>query len=513
MDQIVSKPTREAITFAFVANAFERRNDAMHGLVPLFAAAIGAHEGQIFSSEAIANEVNSTFDFNISPLVVEGLVPALVNEGLLESFIAVGSDHALYKCLKETPSERSVDTSGAVQALFDRYREYSRSELNLHSIACSDGEIDASLLDALTASDMLHVSLGRDVSKFRGRTLSLKKEPEAIDPQKTLRQALAYLSATFIQTCINSGASETRVLVQASWGALVSEVVLALQRPNEETKLDNLTIFFDGPVLLDALDLGDELSANYAKDLLILAQRSGARLCTFSHMLVEMQEILRVFLTKIDQNDPVSGPLAERIKRDPGKLLQVRASLPTLLTRLAALKIEVLDEQEFVSNDIECFFTNDQITSLRAWIAQNHFHEHVQRDLRDAMSIGYTLRMRRGIFAPSISSAGAIFVTRNPGLVKAAQRYLTYARMLPEYTPPPCVSDRQLAGVLWFCTGGGGESLTHAKLAANCSIAVTPRTDLVTSMAQLLLDVPNKRGSLKLLLEMIPPLCALSRKR
>lgn len=496
-----SRPAREAITYAFVAKAFGEAKGALHGLTPLFAAAIATHAGQILESSAIASTLNEMFDLDVSPLVVEGMVPALLTEGVIEE---VSSADGIYRCLGSSRLETGTEKV-AVESLFDDFRKKASEALGAHGLEATADEIDTSLLDALTTSDVLSISLNNDATKFKPGVLTLRKAPEDISAMQVKSRALTFLSAEFIRDCLIEGGERAATLVSASWGALIAEVVLSLQRPTDSLQMTDLTVYVDGPILLDSLDLGAESDVTHAQELVRLIKKAGARLCTFEHMFHEMQEVLRSFLVNIDSGMRASGPLLQRVEKDRTQLARVRAALPTLSNRLEDLGVEIVPPAELLQHELAEHFSDESIGALRVWIAQQHLHFHVQRDLRDAQAVGYTIRARRGQSSPSISSAIAVFVTKNPSVVRATRSYLESKRLLPAYAPSPCVSDRQLAGVLWFCTGGGGEVLTRVKLAANCASAVQPRNDLVAEMARNLLAIdPNKQEEFVALLRSDP---------
>lgn len=496
-----TRPAREAVTYAFVAKAFGEAKGALHGLTPLFAAAIDAHAGQLLESSAIASTLNEMFDLDVSPLVVEGMVPALLAEGVVE---AVSSVDGIYRCRKITRSETDTERV-AVESLFNEFREKTSATLAAHRLSATADEIDTSLLDALTTSDVLSISLSHDATKFKPGLLTLRKVPEDIGAMQVKSRALAFLSSDFIRNCLTEGGERAATLVSASWGALIAEVVLSLQRPADAPQMSDLTVYIDGPILLDSLDLGAEADVAHAQELVRLIKKAGAKLCTFEHMFHEMQEVLRSFLVNIDSGMRASGPLLQRVEKDRSQLARIRAALPTLFNRLEDLGVEIVTTTDFLNDDLVNHFSDERIDALRVWIAQNHLHLHVQRDLRDAQAVGYTIRARRGQSSPSISSAIAVFVTKNPSVVKTTRTYLESNRLLPAYAPSPCVSDRQLAGVLWFCTGGGGEALTRVKLAANCASGIQPRNDLVAEMARNLLAVdPDKQEEFVALLRSDP---------
>ena len=88
-----------------------------------------------------------------------------------------------------------------------------------------------------------------------------------------------------------------------------------------------------------------------------------------------------------------------------------------------------------------------------------------------------------------------LFVTKNTGLVRAA---LSYINRLPglEYTDPPVLSDRAMAGTLWVASGGKGAELPLHKLLANCTAAVRPRRDVIEKVREVLRESSHEDARL-----------------
>jgi len=480
-----SKPTRDAIAFAFVANSFGRNSDALRGLAPLLYPIVAQRHGKLFEPTDFAKALNAHYDFDVSPLVAESLVPALVAEGLLKE-VRAAPNTTLFRCDAPEAPQQYLSDAG-IEGLFAEFRQYARARIPTGATEVSDDRLDQLLHDALTESEFLKVTLQNDKSTFRGRTLVLKKEQPEPDAHVITDGSLRYLVAQFIADLEASGEARFERLVQASWGSLISEVVLALQRPNAPEKaFANLAVYMDGPIILDALDVGEELDAKYARDLLDLLRKSGPRLKTFGHVLQEMHGVISTPLSLMDTNQYASGPMVMRIQRNPYHAAHVRGVLGNLKARVEALGIEIEDDAKFETQELKEIFPDDHIDTLRKSFGADHLH--FDRLQRDAQSIAYVMRMRRGEKASSVSDAKAIFVTRNAAIATASARVLGKVGLLFPYMTPPCVTDRQLAGVAWFCTGGGGQKLERLKLIANCASAVIPRTDLVSTMAQHLFD-------------------------
>jgi len=484
----IDRPSREAISFAFVADAFTRTNDALRGLAPLFESTIAKRAGALFDAASVAAEINTQFDLNVSPLVVEGLVPALVDEGLLRKVVGTSED-VLYRCQsREARGEKSA-TAEKVEAIFEKFRAFASKALESHSLKASDDAFDQKLLEVISTTDFLHLALRNDQSMYRGRILALKKEI-VIDIKDATAQAMDSVAAQFISDCLETDRASFDLLVHAAWGALIAEVILSLQHPKQQD-ITKLTIFLDGPLILDLLDIGSKEGHAYAVDLFDLLRRSGARLATFGHVLEEMIGAITTPLERLAQGEPASGPLIRRLQSEPGHLTYVRMVISTLSSKLEEKHIEILDDSTFETPELEIFFSEDDVNSLRNAIGDPHFN--VERRDRDAKSVAYVTRLRRGIAPQSVSEAGAVFVTRNAVLAREAQKQLNRVGKLPAFSAPVCLTDRQIAGVLWFCCGGGGQALTMLKLVANCAQAVVPRTDLVSQVAQHLFDTNPAR--------------------
>lgn len=499
-EPLIAERRRGAVTFAFIARAFEEGKGALHGLTPLFGACVAKCAGNIYEPTAIAGLLNDNFGLEVSPLVVNSMIPALLDAGYLAPISKVGDAGSLFRCISPTPKPEDSKAAESVEELFNSFREFANSELKKLGLISSDDEIDTALAQALVQPEVLGLTLNGP-EKAKVGQLTLKKDPPG--SKGSVPGALKILCADFIDRNLSDGAMLREPLLNASWGALIAEVVLELQRPDAPTALSGLRVMIDAPMVLDALNVGEESSAAYARDLFQLLSQAGVSPEVFAHSVDEMRAVVGTTLHNIDLGYEVSGPIARRVRRDPGYLAVVRAVYANLDNSIAKLGIRVVHDDSYQGDELRRYFPEELISDLRVWIAGEHLHEHVDRDLRDAQSAAYTMRIRGGSAATSLSQAGAVFVSKNLRLISQTTSFLSNKKLAPAYSVPLVVTDQQLAGVLWFSSGSqsseSGKELTRLKLAANCAKAVQPSPELIKKMREYLVD-PQKAAQFEALL-------------
>src|SRR5437879_13808039 len=93
--------------------------------------------------------------------------------------------------------------------------------------------------------------------------------------------------------------------------------------------------------------------------------------------------------------------------------------------------------------------------------------ENLERRIRDAQSIATVLRLREDPQnAKSIADARWIFITRNDSVAAKSHGFLVMRKLMGRDDVPPAVTDRRLAGYLWFAVGGNLGALSGKKLVA-----------------------------------------------
>jgi hypothetical protein len=278
------------------------------GLLPLFAPVLAKKPHRRFDPAEFAADVQQTYDVPMSPLVAAGLVEKLAEAGLLSR--AEGEPH----------------TSLA------RFDLLQQPDL-----------LGAAFLQRLTSAQFLSFTDKREKNYYRGKTITLKRvEDDALDAIQ-IDQALDVLSAEYALRKLEAGGATADLVTRLMTGALIAEVVLTLQTPSSSDALTRVTVVFDGPLILDFLDLSTPELRDYANDLFELLGKAGVRKAVFKHTVEEMKGTLRGPLEAIQRGDQPFGPLGIRIRVDASHAAYARATLADLDKLVEALGFDFLD--------------------------------------------------------------------------------------------------------------------------------------------------------------------------
>jgi hypothetical protein len=477
------RSSRTLIAFAYVSDQFTKTNDIAQGLIPLFGPLISARAGKPFDPSEFVKDVESTYDLEMHPYVAEELAPAMAQHGYLVEDRRPG-DVAHYinrEIILPEPPVREEQ----LRTLIDGFVAFANQHLSKTGISATAGELESALFDRLVRPDFLALILRPDDQSLGPRTLTLasaRGAAEAATPRDD--EHFDYLVARFILHLHEDRSPQFDLLVAATSGALVAEVVLDLQHPPKPGEsLAGVNIAVDSPLILDALDLGQAGATEYAKQLLLLIQKAGATPVFFDATIEEIRRVLRSTLQNYDRKQDLYGPLGRRLRSNAALAAFVRAIIPTLSEEIERLGIRHYAFSAIDRAPRRMYFTETQENSLAQHIGDYPTEE---ARLHDARLVADILRIRGQAKASGLRNSGIVFVTRNARLARTTRRYLTEAALSARDYFPPCITDRYLAGILWISTGGGGETLSRLRLVANCSAAVTPRRDVVSRLQKFL---------------------------
>ncbi|MGH8224351.1 MAG: hypothetical protein ACREQZ_15385, partial [Woeseiaceae bacterium] len=180
------------------------------------------------------------------------------------------------------------------------------------------------------------------------------------------------------------------------------------------------------------------------------------------------------------------GPLGRRLRYSSTLAPYVRAIIPKIEDVLQEFGVEIFRISPVDRTARQRFFSETNERALA-----KHLGEYRTEDalFHDARVVADVLRLRSGIQVRSIGETEIVFVTRYSRLARLSRRFLVRYSLISEDYAPPCITDRQLAGLLWISMGGGGESLSRLRLIANCSAALVPRRDIVFRMHKFFEDL------------------------
>ncbi len=335
----------------------------------------------------------------------------------------------------------------------------------------------------------------REKSYYKGQTLVLKAVEDDEQDAVQLGQALDVLTAAFALRTIEQGGASANLITRLTGGALIAEVVLTLQVPSSSDALNNISMAFDGPLILDSLDLSTPELLDFSKDLFELVEKAGINKVVFTHVVMEMKGTLRAPLEALQRGETPFGPLGNRIRIDSSHAAYARATLDNLESELVKRGFEILEADNYATEEFFAYCDLATEEGLRNTIGP--LHTNLERRIRDARSIATVIRLRRDVQrAKSIADAKWLFVTRNDTVASKSTSYVVYRALVNKWDVPPALTDRRLAGYLWFSVGGNLGNLSRKKLIANCSYVMNPQTDLVSKVRQYLTELDPKTATI-----------------
>lgn len=486
---------RELIAFAFVEETYARTGDLVAGLLPLFAPVLAKKPNHRFDPTEFADDVQRTYDIPMSPLVAAGLVEKLAEAGLLE--LNEGEPHT-YR-IAAIPTEATLFDEKDAEDLLVEFAVFANNSLDKIGLKQDSNALDVAFLQRLTSTQFLNFTEKKEKNYYHGKTITLNKVEDDEQDVVQIEKALDVLSAEFALSKLEAGGSTADLLTRLMTGALIAEVVLTLQAPSSTDALGKVKAVFDGPLILDYLDLSTPELLDYAKDLFALVEKATIQKVVFKHTIEEMKGTLRGPLEAMQRGDQPFGPLGNRIRVNLSHAAYARETLAGLDKRVEELGFEIIDADGLATEDRMKYCDTAMEESLRNNIGP--LMENLERRIRDAHSIATVLRMRESNqHAKSIADSRWVLVTRNDGIAVKSQWLLVMKRLIGRDDAPPAITDRRLAGYLWFAVGGNLGALSRKKLIANCSFVMSPRTDVVSKVRQYLNDLDPEKANLFMIL-------------
>lgn len=483
--------SRELIAFAFVEEAYSKTGDIVAGLLPLFVPILAKQTGRRFDPVTFSKDVEATYDIPMRPIVAEGLVERLAEAEMLR---ADPTEPRTYR-IAARPLGAKDQGNGNFDELLADFSAFASEALARLELASTEEVLQSALLKRLTTAHFLSLIDNRDKNYYKGGKLSLKKDQDNEPEEIYLDQALDVLCAEFVLEKLEAGGAIADLLTRLATGALIAEVVLTLQTPSSSDLLHELAVVFDGPLLLDYLDLSSPELKDYANDFFQLVNKAHIRKFVFKHSIKEMKGTLQGPLSSLARGEEPYGPLGSRIRLDSGHAAYARAVLDGLEDRLKAIGVEIVDSDEFINPETLNYCDETVEEGLRNHIGAVMFN--LERRIRDARSIATILRLRKERQkAVTIAESGWVLATRNDAVAERSQNYLEFKQVITREQVPPAVTDRRLAGYLWFAVGGSVGSLSKKKLVANCSYVMTPRTDVVSKVRQYLRNLDKEKAEI-----------------
>jgi hypothetical protein len=415
-------------------------------------AAMAAQESRYVQRNQIARYLSAEFGLRIPDLVIGRMLKKLRRS---ESVVQVSPE--AHQLTEKGAAEAPTVTEQAVR--FER----EQAELALHFKDFVDREFPshAALLDE-SESDALARYFDRNAVPILKQSLhgkSAGKESEEAGINYLISRFVTHLAAT---DQVRFGYVE-----DASKGAVLASV-LTLDTLGFAESMSKVQLFFDTPVILNALGLHGGVFENSSQQLLSLAREQGATLAVFEHSLKEVDGILdsAEHSLRMPNSKSTNAVYLHMVESgmSASDLAVVRRQVPALLRDLAIRIVEKPDSYKQFGLDE---------AGLETKLQEKVRYMQSAARLYDVDSLSAVHRLRRGSTTRHLEECAAVLVTSNTGVVRAANEFSS-----ERHPFPLAITEEALAGLLWVRSPTASEAATRQQLVATAYAGMQPNGSL-----------------------------------
>ncbi len=472
---------RPLIAYAFLAQTNPGNGDLLFGLAPIFKPLARELAGRRFDAEEFSRRVEDLYQIQIHPWAADDLAPRLEKAGLLiktaETRYAVSYTYAAIE--EEFAEIEEAD----VRLVVKKFIDYARPLCSRHKLDLSDSQLEAEFFKQLVSMDF-HAALLKPKRPAEDGKLHLPTKGSASnddvtpDPKKI---GVSILCAGFIMSMHAGDADAYDLILRIATGAMVAEAVLNIQSPGSDVNFNQLKVVLDSPFLMAILDLDESTKRVYARTLCDQLINRGATLQVFRHSVEELREAIDATIQAVEHGEG-KGALARRLGGRTYRTYvnSIFSDLDGELRRQNITPVNVP-----ATKDAFAFFSEDDEGAVCGELG--HYENVLARE-RDAASVAAIMRQRRNRRVPmsQVHFAQYIFLTSNPRVAYAADKYTVRTNLRTPGEVSPVFTDRYMASLLFVIFGGRGKEITHYQLLANCSAALEPHSDIMGAMYRFL---------------------------
>lgn len=232
-----------------------------------------------------------------------------------------------------------------------------------------------------------------------------------------------------------------------------------IKRIQTNSRIENLKVFLDTPLLLHVLGYSGEELKESVIELVTILKNLGVKICYWQHNLDELTSILEAY-----EQHYLNGTLD---KSRNFEYLVLQKTTPTDISRYkATLALDLKNNDINVHEDPT--LQMDELVkcnSFEEYIKENMFYRSDTRRVNDVNSICFTYHLRTRQDFRRIENCEAIFVTQNHTLASLTKKYFKDIRNSDEY--PAIIDDTLLTSIAWIKSETDGDKILNSKIIAD----------------------------------------------
>jgi hypothetical protein len=501
---------RRLLTYAFVSQNIFNQNDILFGLLPFFKPIFQEWAGRTFDPDELAARVRSLYRWPVNPDIVELAVPRFVSAGWLKRVVE-RQDLTAYTYQLPPRSELNEEQERAashdLSRISELFAEFNRKLPSLLSLSYNDSDLQEMLLTWLVekrAFDKASILQAMDDTPRLDRSQALSVSERRSRDKLPYFTEENYLCARFVKHLHFTNSTLFESLVKIAGVALATEVALDIHSPSTANRPTSpLTVFIDAPLVMTLLGLSGRQRFENANYIFSHLKNLNHSLHIFGHSCDEIRDNLKGLL-----NTPAHkryGPTADAMRQGEVKEEYATAVLTNTEYFCSNLGITVVEYDLSLFPNEHGFFPGDIITEFASSLPWDVPGLYVDKGIakdRDARSICYITRRRRGKMSTDVFRSQCVLLTQNSVLCRMATEFLVEKDLLRSGQIGPAVHQRHMAALLFLTMGSQEKAeLSRRELLESCEAVVNASPEVIEGAKKRLKDVrPENADQIEALL-------------
>lgn len=328
-------------------------------------------------------------------------------------------------------------------------------------------DVEWSKEDALEALDSLVRDFGADIALKRGADVQLADEGAMM------------IAHGFVLDASESDSESFSYLEHMIRGEMILSALYFDDVGSMSSRMEGLRAFLDTPVVLQLLGLADNSSCQASTEMLEL-MRDEFRISTwiFPHTMEEILGVLDGLQDSLRGSTEIGADQTKSRFRETVEILVKRGStagdIATLQANLEQTLIGMgVRVYEMPAREEAGHCDEGKMTEVLQEVVE--YKSRNTRD-KDVASLSALDRIRANTRPRNLTQANSIFVTNNPKLIRASERFFREEKVAAPV--PHAIDETVLTSQLWVRSAHPRPDLPAHLLLADCFAALSPSEEL-----------------------------------
>ncbi|ABI64777.1 hypothetical protein [Maricaulis maris] len=456
----------------------------------VFSTFLAEQAGQIFDQKKFINAAQQVFGTGFTELVSQAIVPMLAANNHLTK-IATKENSAIYRVSAEICSDHENDEillETTFSDITNAFWEFMDDRADPLGVSTQNRvEWNTDLLDWLTSEDKAYQNKANEsAQRLISRNFTYKigrngEDGEDDDEVVTdFDKYRLFRYAQFINYCRRNDPITLEKIAKFAAAGFVFRAVRGLTAaPEWATGEVDLTLVFDGPVVLDLIGLSGTARKLALARIVEVSKEAGIKLVTLSHCIEEAVEIVQTVIDK--DKSSRWGLVGDALRESSGNEHIARQFIRSPDRLVENLGVSVLNFDPSSYPNEHSHFSNDLIEEFTSLAHFGRDSTSVIRRQRDAFSFAYVVRKRGTTYKSDILKSRYMLATRNATFVSFGARFVRdHIPRVPKFSAQYVIETSTLAALLWIrLSSEAATKLPSLQLFATCQRLLTSNKGII----------------------------------